>query len=139
MSSIDRTFRRCAAFAATALVSACGGDSGGGGGTGPRPVTGTAVVTLAGATAADAGVVLDVGEGVTAVTNGGGTATVGAGPQTADGHRRVIVLGDLSGALVRLSVPDVRQLPQVQVREVAGRDGSVRADLSGYAARVTVQ
>jgi len=137
MSRVDRILRLCAGLAAAALAAACGGDSGGGG-TGPRPVAGSAVVTLAGATATDGGVVLDVGEGVTAVAPGGGAATVGAGPQTADGHRRVVVLGDLSGALVRLSVPDVRQLPQVQVREVAGRDGSLR-DLTAYSAKVTAQ
>jgi len=137
MSSIDRILSRfTAAIAAALVLGACSGDSGGG--TGPRPVAGTAVVTLVGVKADDAGVVLEVAEPVTALTPGAGV-TVNAGQQTADGHRRLLVLGDLSGALVRLGVADIGKLPQVQVREVAARDGTPRADLSGYSAEVRVQ
>ena len=136
MSRIVSIFRRATLAAAALLGTACGG--GDTPGTGPRPVPGTAVVSLAGARADDRAVLLEVGTGVTAVTAGGG-ATIGAGPQTTDGRRRVLVLGTLSGDLLRLTVSDVKQLPAVQVREVAAGDGSLRDDLSGYSAQVRAQ
>ncbi len=135
MSRILSISRRAALAAAVLLVSACGGDTPG---TGPRPVPGTALVSLSGARVDDRAVLLEVGTGVTAVT-AGGSATIGAGPQTTDGRRRVLVLGALSGDLLRLTVSDVKQLPAVQVREVAASDGSLRTDLSGYSAQVRAQ
>lgn len=118
------------------LSAACAGDSGTT--PTPQPVAGVAVVTLAGAREDDAAVVLEVGAGVTRVS-AAGSAVVGAGPQGAGGKRRVIVLGPLTGDLVRLEVSSVRELPEVLVREVATRDGTLRADPSGYGARLQVQ
>ena len=135
MSRILSIFRGAAFAAAALLCTGCGG--GDAPGTGPKPVPGTAVVSLAGARADDGAVLLEVGTGVTAVA-AGGSATIGAGPQTTDGRRRVLVLGALQGDLLRLTVSDVKQLPAVQVREVAANDGSLR-DLSGYSAQVRAQ
>lgn len=136
MSRIFSIPRRAALVAAALLCAACAG--GDGPGTGPQPVPGTALVSLAGAHANDRAVLLEVGTGVTGIT-AAGSATIGAGPMSTDGRRRVLVLGALQGDLLRLTVSDVKQLPTVQVHEVAASDGSVRTDLSGYAAQVRVQ
>ncbi|HEU4560609.1 MAG TPA: hypothetical protein VFS20_22345 [Longimicrobium sp.] len=138
MSRIFSIARRAALVAAALLCAACAGGDGPGPGTGPQPVPGTALVSLAGARVDDRGVLLEVGTGVTDIT-AGGSATIGAGPVSTDGRRRVLVLGVLQGDLLRLTVSDVKQLPAVQVHEVAASDGSVRTDLSGYSAQVRAQ
>jgi hypothetical protein len=138
MRNHRRLRRALAAATAFAAIGACGGESGGP--TGPSaPTPGVLVVRLAGPAAREGAVLLsiagpDVPTEVTAAQSG-----VIAHARPAQGGTAVALFGAIAtGELLRMRVPDVRAAAayQATVREVAGEDNALRADLASYVATV---
>lgn len=129
------TSRRSRSLLAVALSlgfaltgASCGGDGPSGP---PEPVPGEAVFTLAGAISGDRAVLLEIGPGATAVKAESTTVEMHAQP-VRQGFLAA-VFGPIQGeALLRISVPDLANLPTVTVREVADESGFLREDLSTY-------
>lgn len=130
-----RPFLILPAFLGGALLLSCGD----GGPSGPKePVPGNAILTVSGSAPGDRAILLDIGEGATAVLGESPELEVYVHP----GRQgfAVAVFGPLQGRdLLRISLPDRTVLPSVTLREVATEEGVLRENLSDYTPRLKLQ
>lgn len=116
---------------AGSVLLGCGDD-----GSGPSgPVEAT--LTLEGAVADDAALLLEIGPGAIAVERARGDLEVHSIPVR--GGHSVAVFGPLAdGPILILDLVEGNRTPTVTVRDVAASDGSLRTSLTGYEVRMKV-